>query len=132
MTLYLIDTDWIVDSLHGQRQAAQTLIELAPEGLAVSYITYAELYQGAHYASDPDNSLRVLDEFIEGVELVPLNLEIMQRFAIIRGHLQQQGTPIGEMDLLIAATALNHDLTIVTRNRRHFERVPDLKLYQEI
>jgi tRNA(fMet)-specific endonuclease VapC len=132
MIRYLIDTDWIIDSLHGQRQAEQTLIELAPEGMSVSYITYAELYQGAHYASDPVRSLRVLDEFLEGFELIPLNLEIMQRFAIIRGRLQHQGTPIGEMDLFIAATALHHDLTSVTRNRRHFERVPDLKLYQEI
>ena len=131
MTRYLIDTDWIVDSFHGQRQAEQTLLELAPEGLAVSYITYAELYQGAHYASDPADSLRILNEFMEGVELVPLNVEIMQQFAIIRGHLQQQGTPIGEMDLLIAATALHYGLTIVTRNLRHFERVPGINLYRE-
>ncbi len=93
MTRYLIDADWIVDSFHGQSQARQTLLELVPEGLAVSHITYAELCQGAHYASDPTESLRVLDEFMEGVELVPLNVEIMQRFAIVRGHLQQQGTP---------------------------------------
>ena len=39
MTRYLIDTDWIIDFLHGQRQAEQTLIELASAGLAVSYIT---------------------------------------------------------------------------------------------
>lgn len=131
MTRYLIDTDWIIDSFRRQRRAEQTLIELAPEGLAVSYITYAELYQGAHYASDPDHSLHILEEFMEGVELVSLNLEIMRQFAILRGHLQQRGTPIGEMDLLIAATALHHDFTIVTRNRRHFERIADLKLYQE-
>ena len=131
MSRYLIDTDWIVDSLHGQRQAEEKLLELAPQGLAVSHITYGELYQGAYYAQDAARSLRLLDEFMEGVELIPLSLEIMQRFAIIRGQLQQQGTPIGEMDLLIAATALQHDLTIVTRNRRHFERVPNLKLYQD-
>ena len=74
----------------------------------------------------------MLEEFLEGVKLISLSLEIMRRFAIIRGYLQQQGTPIGEMDLLIAATALHHDLTIVTRNRRHFERVPSLKLYQTV
>ena len=130
MTRYLIDTDWIVDSFRQQRRAEQTLIELAPEGLGVSYITYAELYQGAHYASDPASSLRILQEFIEGVELVPLNLDIMRQFATLRGQLQQQGTPIGEMDLFIAATALHHAFIVVTRNRRHFERVPDLKLYQ--
>jgi hypothetical protein len=42
---------------------------------------------------------RVLNEFIEGVDLILLNLEIMRQFAIIRGHVQQQGTPVGEMDL---------------------------------
>jgi tRNA(fMet)-specific endonuclease VapC len=49
--------------------------------------------------------------------------------AVIRGDLKRRGLTIGDFDILIAATALHHDLTLVTRNRRHVSRIPDLQLY---
>jgi predicted nucleic acid-binding protein len=60
-----------------------------------------------------------------------LTRSTLQQFARIRGRLRQQGTPIGELDILVAATALQHGLTIVTRNRRHFDRIPGLDFYEE-
>jgi predicted nucleic acid-binding protein len=45
-----LDTDWIVDVLNGQERAIQIVLELAPAGLAVSIITYGELYEGAAFA----------------------------------------------------------------------------------
>ncbi len=70
--------------------------------------------------------LRRADE----ADVLPLNKPIMKRFARIRGHLRQTGSIIGQADVLIAATALHYNLTVVTRNIRHFERIPDLLLYQ--
>lgn len=56
----------------------------------------------------------------------------MERFAVLRGsltaHLRRQ---IGDIDLLIAATALTHDLTLITRNRKDFQHVPGLKLFRQ-
>jgi predicted nucleic acid-binding protein len=52
MSQYLLDTDWIVDVLHGQEPATQTLLELVSSGLALSMMTYGELYEGAYYARD--------------------------------------------------------------------------------
>jgi tRNA(fMet)-specific endonuclease VapC len=54
----------------------------------------------------------------------------MERFGVLRGDLQRRGQIIGDPDILIAATALHHDLTLLTRNRNHFMRLPGLKLYQ--
>jgi tRNA(fMet)-specific endonuclease VapC len=53
MNRYLLDTDWIVDVLNGQEKAIHTVLELAPAGLAVSIISYGELYEGAAFAHDP-------------------------------------------------------------------------------
>lgn len=53
MSSYLVDTDWIIDCLHGQQAATQTLLNLAPQGLAASIISYGELYEDAYYARDP-------------------------------------------------------------------------------
>ncbi len=54
----------------------------------------------------------------------------MERFAQNRYLLQRQGNVIPDLDLLVAATALHHGLTLLTRNLRHFSRVPGLRLYQ--
>jgi len=61
---------------------------------------------------------------------LPLNRAILERFGVLRGDLSRRGLTIGDFDLLIAATALHHDLTLVTRNRRHFSRIPSLRLYE--
>lgn len=55
---------------------------------------------------------------------------VMQHFARIRGDLRRQGLLIGDLDLLIAATAIHYDLTLITRNLTHFQRAPDLKLHR--
>ncbi len=57
------------------------------------------------------------------------DIAAMRIYATIRGQLHATGMSIGDNDLLIAATALRHDLTLVTRNRRHFDRIPDLRLH---
>lgn len=55
-------------------------------------------------------------------------MQVMRRYAEIRSHLRPRNALIGDMDTLIAATALEHGLTVVSTNVNHFERVPDLTL----
>ena len=57
MSQYLIDTDWLIQILHGNADATQTTEDLAPDGLATSLITYGELYHGAYYARDSQLAL---------------------------------------------------------------------------
>jgi tRNA(fMet)-specific endonuclease VapC len=72
-----------------------------------------------------------LEAFLEGKEILPLSQAVMEHFAIVRGALPRQiRQQIGDMDILIAATALEHDLTLLTRNLKDFQQIPDLKLYQ--
>ena len=126
---YLIDSDWVADWLVGRREAVQLLSALRPEGLAISLVTYGEIYEGVYFSRDPGKSEAVFRQFLRGVTVVPLTRRIMQQFARIRGQLRQHGQLIGDPDILIAATALQHKHTLVTRNVDHFERIPDLKLY---
>lgn len=130
MASYLIDTDWIIQVLRGDAFASATLENLAKQGLAISVITYAELFQGAWYARDPDVSLRSLREMLAGFDVIPFSEAEAERFAITRGQLtRNQRQQVGDMDLLIAATALHHGMTLVTFNRRDYVLVPDLTLY---
>jgi tRNA(fMet)-specific endonuclease VapC len=131
MSRYLLDTNWIVDVLNGQEKAVHTLLELAPAGLAVSIITYGELYEGAAFAHNRQPALSGLRHFLKGKAILPLTQPIMERFAQIRGSLPRSiRQQIGDFDILIAATCFEHHLTLLTRNLKDFQKILNLKLYQ--
>ena len=125
----LVDSDRVADWLRGRPAAVQLLKSLEPDGLAISLVTYGEVYEGIYYGRDPAGSERVFRQFLRAVDVLPLTRPIMRRFARLRGDLRRRGQLIGDPDLLIAATALHHDLTLVTGNRAHFQRIPDLRLH---
>ena len=62
--------------------------------------------------------------------MIGLDELIAERFAEIRSLLRRQGQLISDFDILLAATALARDLTVLTYNSRHFERIPDLRIYR--
>ena len=126
---YLVDSDWVVDYLVGKQQAIVLLSTLAKEGIAVSLITLGEIYEGIYYGRDPQRSEEGFRKFLRGVTVLPLNRSIMQRFGRIRGDLRRRSLLIGDPDILIAATTMYHDLTLVTRNRKDYERIPALKAH---
>jgi tRNA(fMet)-specific endonuclease VapC len=68
--------------------------------------------------------------FLKNFHLVELNLPIMETFAAVRAHLRRRGQIIPDFDMLLAATALHYNLVILTNNRKHFERIPELKLFE--
>jgi predicted nucleic acid-binding protein len=107
------------------------VLELAPAGLAISIISYGELYEGAAFAHEPEPALSGLRSFLKGKIILPLTQPIMERSAHIRGSLPRPvRQQIGDLDILIAATCLEHNLTLLTRNLKDFQHIPDLKLYQ--
>ena len=125
---YLVDTDWVIHSLHGVDRVIRSLEQLTPEGLGISIVSVAELYQGVFYSTDPAGNEAILQEFIQGYEVIQLDDDICRIFAHERGRLKEGGTPIGDLDLLIGSTALRHGLTLLTNNRRHFERLSGLSI----
>ena len=124
---YLIDTDWIIHYLLGAAPVKEKLHRLRPEGLAVSVISLAEVYEGVFYSRDPEASRKGFSEFLENVSILGVDEEICQVFAKERGKLRKKGALIGDFDLLIASTCLFHEVTLLTNNVRHFERIAGLK-----
>lgn len=125
---YLIDTDWVIDHMHGLQRLVSRLEGLAPYGLGLSIVSLAELYEGVFYSTDPQSEERALLDFLAVVEIIPLDDEICRLFARERGRLRSAGVIIGDLDILIGATALRHDLTLLTNNRRHFQRITGLDI----
>jgi tRNA(fMet)-specific endonuclease VapC len=125
---YLIDTDWVIHYLHAHAAIVARLDELQPQGLALSIISLAELYEGVYYSRDPEGDEQDLADFLRGVTVLGLDTDIAKTFGRERGRLRAAGILIGDLDLFIAATALQHNLTLLTNNRRHFERIDGLRM----
>ena len=127
---YLVDTDWVADYLKGRDAAFRLFETLAPSGIAVSIVTYTEIYEGVYFGTNPTRHEAVFRQFLQGVRVIGINQAVARRAARVRGTLRRQGQSIGQHDTLIAATALQHRLVLVTRNVGHFERVEGLRLHR--
>lgn len=129
---YLLDTDWVIQAFGGREPATSTLQRFARLGVAVSRVTFAELYHGAYMSIDPRAGGIEIRRFLDPYRPIEITDQIAERFGEIRADLQRRGELIGDFDLLIAATALEHDLTLLTFNRRHYERVPGLRVFEPV
>jgi tRNA(fMet)-specific endonuclease VapC len=126
---YLIDTDWVIDHLNHIERVTRRLEELAAAGLALSIISLAELYEGVYYSRDSVESEAALQRFLNSeLTILGMDEETCKIFGKERGRLRAAGLLIGDCDLLIGATALRHNLTLLTNNRRHFERIEGLRM----
>ena len=125
---YLIDSDWAIDHLHGVPRVVSRLDELAGERLGLSVISLAELYQGVFYSANPHDDEQALQTFLQAVTIVTVDDETCRIFARERGLLKAAGNTISDFDLMIGSTALRHGLTLLTNNRRHFQRVQGLSI----
>ena len=125
---YLLDTDWAISYLNQHSGTVQQLDTLRPEGIAVSIVSLAELYEGPTNSYDPEHSDRALTDFLRPFPVINLDIAVCRIFGTERARLRALGTLIPDMDLFIGATALRHNLTLLSNNRRHFGRLPGLNI----
>ena len=88
----------------------------------------AELDYGAKASQKAKENLEKLRRFVDIVRVVPFDLQCAKIFGTIKSKLRKLGRPTGEMDALIAATAMSHKAVLVTGNIRHFENIEGLKV----
>ena len=125
---YLLDTNILSDLVrHTQGQVFQHIAIVGEESVCTSIIVACELRFGAA-KSGSSRLEQQLEQILAVLPILPLEIPVDLYYARIRKHLEQEGTPIGPNDLLIAAHALTLNLILVTANTREFERVPSLHL----
>lgn len=125
----MIDTDWLIDYLTGKPLALELIESLIPAELSISIVTYAEAYEGIYFGHDPEHFETVFNSFLVAATVLGISEDVARVWATLRGTLRRTGQLIPPSDLFIAATAIHHDLVLVSRNLSHFERVPGLKLF---
>ena len=103
-------------------------LEYQAGDIGISSITLSELRCGVAKSQHIDKNTKALDEFIIPLEVLPYDEEAALAYGSIRANLEKVGTPIGSMDMLIAAHAVSLDATLVTNNTREFVRIPELTI----
>lgn len=126
----LVDSDVMNDVMAGMRRSLDWFTARTADDLMVSVISVAEVYEGAYGSRDPEDRLEEMRLFLQGFAIIPLTDIVLERFAEQRARLRRQGLLLPDMDLFIAASALAYDLPLVTRNVRHFARIPSLQMIQ--
>jgi tRNA(fMet)-specific endonuclease VapC len=125
---YLLDTNTCVYAIKRHPAVLSHLQARGPDDFGISAITVAELWFGAAKSSRPQQTRSSVDAFLEPFEILPFSTEAANHYADIRLELEKGGRPIGERDLLIAATAKSRRLIVVTSNVREFGRVSALEV----
>lgn len=123
----LLDTSIIIDFLRIKDKSKTTLYALTQEGnkLSVSIITHTELYAGTSVWTSKIAAVE-LETIFSGIDLIPLTEKISQEAGKIKAH---YGVDL--IDAIIAATAIDKGLLLVTLNTKHFNKISNLRMYKK-
>lgn len=125
--MWMLDTNICIYIIKRKPPAVhERLAKLPVDQIAVSSITLGELRHGVEKSSARERNERVLHQFLAHVAVLTWDDAAAVHYGEIRAFLERKGTPIGAMDLMIAAHARSRQATLVTHNSREFQRVPDL------
>lgn len=123
-----LDTSVLVALIRKDEAAMNSLASAAEEGSALSttVISLCELYAGAHGATNPRRELERVRELLSHLEILELDEAASRRYGELANDPRIRREPVGDFDLIISSIALEHQEKLVTRNTRHFSRVPGL------
>lgn len=127
--IYMLDTNICIYVMKKKpEKVLQRLKKELNNGVCISSITLAELEYGMKHSSNPAKNEQALLRFLAPVSILPFGSSAASEYGEIRTYLQNRGTPIGPLDMLIAGHARAEKMILVTNNVREFERVPELEI----
>jgi len=127
--IYLLDTNTCIYIIKRKPpNVIKRFLELQVSQAGISSITFSELAYGVAKSSKPIQNRFALAQFAAPLEIFLYGDEAAHHYGELRSYLEKKGTPIGSLDMLIAAHALSIDCILVTNNEKEFIRVPNLKI----
>lgn len=127
MNGYLLDTNVCVEFFKKNSRIGHRMEQLESGQLYISVITLAELKYGAQKSNRQQHHLKLIESFLDEVEVLSIDA-CLDKFASEKARLSQAGSLVDNFDLLIGATAVHHNLTLVTNNTKHFQRIQGIQL----
>ena len=128
MKRYMLDTDMCSYIIREHPESVhQRFQTLAMDQLCVSVVTYAELIYGVERSSSRRVNRPIVEDFVRHLDVLDWDTGAANHYGAIRAKLEAAGTPIGAMDMMIAAHAKSTKAVLVTNNQKHFSKVRGLK-----
>ncbi len=121
----LLDTDVCIEILRGNARVIERR-RRTPDEVATTWITACELAYGAAKSRAPEPNRALVMAFLATLPILELDWAAAERFGRLKADLERAGNRVADADLLIAAIALARGAGLITGNRRHYERVPEL------
>lgn len=128
MLKFMLDTNIAIYVIKRRPLDLLEIFNRNAEHMGISSITLAELMHGVEKSSYPEKNLKVVEDFISHLEVLPYDEEAASHYGNIRADLEKKGTTIGVNDLHIAGHARSRGLILVSNNTKEFERVEGLRL----
>ncbi|XDD49680.1 type II toxin-antitoxin system VapC family toxin [Leptospira sp. WS92.C1] len=129
MTQYLLDTNICIYIINQKPESVyKKFKKIKLENIYISSITEFELKYGVQKSLHFERNLKILEEFLSYLNILPFVSEDSNKAAKIRVELERVGKPIGPFDLLIASQALSNQLILVTNNEKEFVRIKNIKI----
>ena len=126
--MYLLDTDTIIYFLNKNSLVKARIEKEGLKNISISIITLFELYFGAYNSHRIKENIHTINRLRSVIHIFQINESILNSFGKTKTFLKKAGELIGDFDLVIATTVLAHDLTLITNNISHFQRIPSLKI----
>lgn len=126
--MYLLDTDIVIYSLKGHEIVKNHLRDHLQDAIYLSAVTLMELYYGAYKSQKIESNLAKVKSLENAIEIIPVNQVMVEIFGLLKSRMENIGSRLDDYDLILAATAMSHNLILVTNNEKHFARIDGLKI----
>ena len=126
--MYVLDTNTLIYFFKGMGKVAEKLLSVAPKDIGLPTIVLFEILFGIEKSVSSEKRKQQLEQLVNVLNILPFGHKEAEYAAEIRADLERQGCPIGPYDILIAATALSNNSTLITHNVKEFSRVEGIQI----
>ena len=126
--MYCLDSNIVIENFSGNKQIESRLREIANHDVFITPVTLCELYKGAFLSNDLEKKVIMINNFLKAVNLLDFDTYSCELYGKIYSDLKKAGRLTQDFDLMIAAICKANNKILITRNKKHFENITELKL----
>lgn len=124
--MYVLDTDISIDYLKGNQEVVERILGISD--IFLTPVTIAELFYGIYRSNKPEKHKAKLLNFLEGVYVLGIDIDVCEIFGKIKAKLMREGKITGDFDIMIASICIANNCHLITKNIKHYQGIEELKI----
>ena len=126
--MFCLDTSIVIDIFRGDSALKKKLMQFQGQKFCITSITLCELFKGAWKSKDKEQAVQLITDFYKSVEVLNFDVASANLFGLNNNILEKKGSKIPEADLMIASLTMANNKILVTRDTKHFKKIPELNV----